>query len=70
MPIAPPSFISIEEESLNELSCNNSLKITFCIIELTKFRISIKDEYSILSDSGQQILIQFSTSYLCEAGLL
>jgi hypothetical protein len=37
-------------------------------MELTEFWISIKDEYPLLSDKAQQILIPFSTSYLCEAG--
>lgn len=37
-------------------------------MDLIKFWISIKDEYSLLSDKAQQILIPFSTSYLCKAG--
>ncbi|XP_050522096.1 zinc finger BED domain-containing protein 5-like [Daktulosphaira vitifoliae] len=65
---APSEFTSTEEESLIELSCDNSLKTKFSSIDLTKFWISIKDEYPLLSDKAQRILIPFSTSYLCEAG--
>jgi len=66
--IAPTDFDSIEEESLIELSCDNSLKAKSGRTDLMKFWISIKDEYSLLSDKAQRILIPFSTSYLCEAG--
>jgi zinc finger BED domain-containing protein 5/7/8/9 len=65
---APSEFTSTEEESLIELSCDNSLKTKFSSMDLTKFWISIKDEYPLLSDKAQRILIPFSTSYLCEAG--
>jgi hypothetical protein len=58
----------VEEENLIELSCDNSLKARFGSTELTEFWISIKDEYPLLSDKAQRILIPFSTSYLCEAG--
>lgn len=64
---APSEFISTEEESLIELSCDNSLKTKFSSMDLTKFWIPIKDEYPLLSDKTQRILIPFST-YLCEAG--
>jgi hypothetical protein len=65
---APFEFTSAEEENLIELSCDNSLKARFGSTELTEFWISIKDEYPLLSDKAQRILIPFSTSYLCEAG--
>jgi hypothetical protein len=65
---APSEFTSAEEENLIELSCDNSLKARFDSTELTEFWVSIKDEYPLLSDKGQRILIPFSTSYLCEAG--
>jgi hypothetical protein len=58
---APSEFI--------ELSCDNSLKARFGSTELTEFWISIEDEYPLLSDKAQRILIPFSTSYLCEAGV-
>ncbi|VVC33157.1 Hypothetical protein CINCED_3A012045 [Cinara cedri] len=66
--ITPTDFDSIEEESLIELSCDNSLKAKFCRTDFIQFWISIKDEYSLLSDKAQRILIPFSTFNLCEAG--
>jgi hypothetical protein len=44
------------------------LKARFGSTELTEFWISIRDEYPLLSDKAQWILIPLSTSYLCEAG--
>jgi hypothetical protein len=40
--IVPSEFISTEEESLIELSCDSSLKSKFLNMELIKFWISIK----------------------------
>lgn len=37
-------------------------------MELAEFGISIKDEYPLLNDKAQRILIPFSSSYLCETG--
>ncbi|VVC25639.1 Ribonuclease H-like domain,HAT, C-terminal dimerisation domain [Cinara cedri] len=65
---APTDFDSIEKESLIELFCDNSLKAKFGRMDLIQFWISMKDEYSLLSDKAQRILISFSTSYLCETG--
>jgi hypothetical protein len=65
---APSEFTSAEEENLIELSCDNSSKARFGSTELTEFLISIRDEYPLLSDKAQRILIPFATSYLCEAG--
>jgi zinc finger BED domain-containing protein 5/7/8/9 len=66
--IGPSEFISTEEESLIELSCDSSLKAKFTSMELAKFWISIKDEYPLLSEKALRVLIPFSTSYLCKAG--
>lgn len=38
-------------------------------MERIKFWISIKDEYSLLGDKVQWVLIPLSTSYLCEIWL-
>lgn len=42
--IAPSEFISTEDESLTEPSCDNSLIEKFGNLELTEFWISINDE--------------------------
>jgi len=52
------------------LSYDNSWKANLGRMDLINFWISIKDEYSLLNDKAQRILIPFSTSYLCEAGFL
>lgn len=64
----PPEFTSLEEESLIELSCDNSLKTKFATSELVEFWVTIKNEYPTLSSKALRILIPFATSYLCEAG--
>jgi hypothetical protein len=50
--IVPSKFISTEEESLIELSCDSSLKSKFLNMELTKFWISIKDEYPLVYEKA------------------
>jgi hypothetical protein len=65
---APSEYTSTEVENLIELSCDNSMKERSGSAELTEFWISIKDEYPLLNDKAQRILIPFSASYLCEAG--
>ena len=65
---APSEFTCLEEESLIELSCDNTLKSKFDSIELTDFWISVKVEYPLFSGKALRILIPFATSYLCEAG--
>ncbi|XP_067120756.1 zinc finger BED domain-containing protein 5-like [Centruroides vittatus] len=64
---APPEFTLQEEESLIELSCNNSLKTKFTS-DLVEFWISIKNEYPTLSSKAVRILIPFARTYLCKAG--
>lgn len=51
-----------------ELSYDNSLKIKFDSIELTKCWISIKIKYPLISNKSQCILIPLFTSYLCSTG--
>lgn len=63
-----PEFTSLEEESLIELSCDNSLKSKFASSDLVEFWVSVKNEYPALSLKALRILIPFATSYLCEAG--
>ncbi|XP_067131393.1 zinc finger BED domain-containing protein 5-like [Centruroides vittatus] len=64
----PSEFTSLEEESLIDLSCDNTLKLKFGSMELSDFWISVKEEYPLLSGKALRILIPFATSYLCEAG--
>lgn len=61
-------FTSTKEESIIELSCDNSLKTKFGNMKLITFSISIKYEYSLPSNNAQRISVPFLTSYLHEAG--
>ncbi|XP_067121346.1 zinc finger BED domain-containing protein 5-like, partial [Centruroides vittatus] len=45
----PSEFTSLEEESLIDLSCDNTLKLKFGSMELSDFWISVKEEYPLLS---------------------
>nr|CAH7768867.1 unnamed protein product [Callosobruchus chinensis] len=65
---SPQKFTSLEEESLIELSCDNSLKSKFASSDLVEFWVSVKNEYPALRLKALRILIPFATSYLCEAG--
>ena len=57
-----------EEEELINLSSDRTLKIKFSEMVLEEFWIFVQEEYSALSMKALKILLQFSTSYLCELG--
>jgi hypothetical protein len=67
---APSEFTSAEEEDLTEPSCDKTLKTKFGSMEVTEFRISVKDEYLLLSVKAQRNLHPIVMSYLCKAGFL
>lgn len=55
------------KESLIDLSSDENLKFKFhSTVSRSQFWISIKSEYPLLSEQAMKILIQFSTTYLCE----
>jgi hypothetical protein len=56
-------------EELVTLRADRALKIKFAEIPLDTFRLSLKSEYLLLSMTSVQMLILFSTMYLCELGL-
>ena len=62
------SKLSIKEkESLIDLSCDDSLKAKFkSSLSRAHFWLSVKNEYPLLNEKAIKILIQFSTTYLCE----
>ena len=55
-----------EEEELSELQCDRTLKMKFTEVLFDKFWISAKREYPVISVKALNVLLQFSTSYLCE----
>ena len=61
-------FSLIEEEELATISTDRGLKIKHKEISVEQFWISIKEEYPSIARKALTVLLQFSTSYLCEQG--
>lgn len=57
-----------EQESLIELSCDETLKAAFKKQTLLDFWIKQHCEYPVLSDKAVHFLLPFATTYLCEKG--
>ena len=57
-----------EEEELASLSSDRGLKFKYSQLPLDAFWISVMEEYPALSKNAIKVLLQFSTSYLCELG--
>lgn len=56
-----------EKESLIDLSSDSSLKAKFqSTASKSQFWLYVKNEYPMLSEKAVKLLIQFSTTYLCE----
>ena len=55
-----------EEEELTELQADRSLKLKFNEVSLGMFWFSMKAEFPFVVVKVLSILLQFSTSYLCE----
>ncbi|XP_072909831.1 zinc finger BED domain-containing protein 5-like isoform X6 [Hemitrygon akajei] len=65
----PENLTLREEEELCELQSNRALKMRFTNLPLDKFWISVKEGYPAIHRKAMTILLQFSTSYLCEQAL-
>ncbi|KAF2355624.1 hypothetical protein FHG87_013620 [Trinorchestia longiramus] len=57
-----------EEEELATISSGRSLKIKYSKVDIDTIWISIQKEFPALAEKGLLVLLQFSTSYLCEVG--
>ncbi|XP_028141724.1 protein FAM200A-like [Diabrotica virgifera virgifera] len=57
-----------QEEEFISLSSDRTLKIKFSEVNVQEFWILVQEEYPLLAKKAISILIQFSTSYLCEFG--
>jgi hypothetical protein len=55
-----------KEEQFTELQCDCTLKMKFSEVPLDVFWISVRKEYPVISAKTVKILLQFSTSYICE----
>ena len=64
----PPNFELCEEEELASLSSDRGLKIKHTQLPLDEFWISVINEYPAIAKKAIKVLLQFSTSYLCELG--
>ncbi|XP_022168388.1 zinc finger BED domain-containing protein 5-like isoform X2 [Myzus persicae] len=61
-------FTLEEEEEFITLTTDRTLKIKFSEITVEEFWISVQTEFKKISEKAISILLQFSTSYLCELG--
>ncbi len=61
------NILSLQEEGeLSEPQCERTLKLKFNEVSFDKFWITAKQEYPVISVKALYVLLQFSTSYLCE----
>ena len=71
-PFSSNAEISTEElslpirESFLELRNDRTLRLKFSEMSLGEFWVSIREEYKLISKAAIEILLQFSTTYLCE----
>jgi hypothetical protein len=68
--VSPPNndFSLEEEENYTDLTSDTSLKLRFRRESLTEFWVGAREEYPHLTKKAINILLPFSTSYLCETG--
>jgi hypothetical protein len=66
MVLKPENLNLQEEEELTELQCDRTLRMKFMDTPFDQFWIMIKEEYPSVSEKALSILLQFSTSYMCE----
>lgn len=67
--ISPDNDLTLcEEEELASISSDRGLKIKHAELPIDTFWISIREEYPSVSKTALSVLMQFSTSYLCEYG--
>ena len=62
------NFHLCEEEGLASLSSDRGLKLKYAKLPLDAFWIAVMEEYPTLSKNAIKVLLNFSTSYLCELG--
>jgi hypothetical protein len=64
--VQPENLTLKEEEELGELQSDRTLKMRFTDLPLDKFWISVKEECPAIHRNAINILLQFSTFYMCE----
>jgi hypothetical protein len=67
--IHPSIQLSLEEEEeLIDIFSDRTLKLKHSEDDLTSFWIGVEKEYPNISQKAVKILLQFSTTYICELG--
>ena len=61
-------LIVAEEGGLTEIRNHRGLKLKHLSTDMTSFWLSLQEEYRIIIKKAIEVLLPFSTSYLCEAG--
>jgi hypothetical protein len=68
-PVSPCDRLTMqEEEALVELNSNMDLKQKMTEVSLAHFWLSVKTEFPHLSKKAMQVLLPFTSTYLCECG--
>lgn len=62
-----PNNLGLQEE-LADLKADRTLKLKFFEVPLETFWLSISSEYPAISEMAVNVLLPFSTTYLCELG--
>ena len=68
-PLSKPQLTVEEEEELISIRNDRTLKLQYSEMSIEKFWIKVENEHPHISKIAQKILLQFSTSYLCELGI-
>ena len=61
-------FTLKEEEELVSIATDRMLKLKHAELNSDAFWILVQNEYSAITEKALQLLLQFSTSYMCEFG--
>lgn len=67
-PLHKPQLSTHEEEELIDIRNDRTLRLQYMEMSLESFWIEMEKQYPHISKKAQKILLQFSTSYLCELG--
>jgi hypothetical protein len=65
----PITYLSLEkEEQLAEIQEDRTLRLKYNELPLIRFWMYVKTEYPVIAEEAINILLHFSTTYLCELG--
>jgi hypothetical protein len=64
----PTTNLPLEKEELAELQSGRTLQLKYGELSLLKFWVLAKEEYPEIAVEAVNMLLHFSTTYLCELG--